>query len=225
MIEETLARSIFKINPQAIAKAAIESISKLHPEVREILFQSKNEQTFSSLLASELNSTFGLKHTSFLTEIKGETITRKDLKKVPNFHDIALLDADGKIEVTVENKAWYHFDGAKGVHGKIGQTVIEGLNWDIGKTLITMKKDGSRGFILFIVMTPKIFTKYESSHKTSLKRAGGNLGKYRSDGASGFLQLMKSQNELKDISHAPFSSGQGSESNFCLDVFCAELVK
>ena len=99
MIEETLARSIFKINPQAIAKAAIESISKLHPEVREILFQSKNEQTFSSLLASELNSTFGLKHTSFLTEIKGETITRKDLKKVPNFHDIALLDADGKIEV------------------------------------------------------------------------------------------------------------------------------
>jgi hypothetical protein len=108
-----------------VADLARRAIMNCPDPIREILLSSKNEQTFSGLLANELTlyPTLALgksttNPTGFvLLEFKGKDYVRKTeegKKKSRNFHDLTIVDENGEIDLIIENKFWYHFDGCKG---------------------------------------------------------------------------------------------------------------
>ena len=108
-----------ELDSKVIAELALESITGLTPFQQDLIFQTKKEQTFSSLLASGLQSNFDPTILRALVELKGKekVVKSKDkatLKKNRNTHDVALIDSEANFQLILENKVWYHFDGAKG---------------------------------------------------------------------------------------------------------------
>lgn len=206
-----------------IAESMLSSLKELTPKIREVLFQSKSEQTFSGLLAEKLNSNLDTADSKFLVEIKGQESRSETGKKSLNSHDIALLDGTGSIKLTIENKVWYHFDGAKGAAGTLNQNVVDQLQGDILKTNATIGANGNQGFILICLVTPMSFTKYESSHKTALKRVNGNLETYMRDSLAGITSHLSQVKHLKDLIHLNYQPESGNVRSGALDIFCAEI--
>ena len=211
------------INSHLIADSMKTSIQNLSTNIREILFQSKSEQTFSELLCEKLNSQLEISDSKFLVEIKGQESKSETGKKTLNSHDIALLDCTGTLRLTIENKVWYHFDGAKGLNGVLNQNVIDQLKGDIFKTRLSMDTYRNQGFILICLVTPNLFTKYESSHKTALKRVNGDFEIYMRDSVAGIRSYLSTVNHLKDLIHLNYRLEAGNIRSGMLDIFCAEI--
>ena len=211
------------LSSQLIANSALNSITSLNPVVREILFQSKNEQTFSGILSQDLNQKFKTDGIQVMTEVKGVAVPKLSGKYGRNSHDLALLDEKGKIRFTLENKVWYHFDGSKGLKAIINPNVIKNLEDDIKKIKVTQKVHPGKGFLLLNIVTPAVFDKYESEHKTVLNRVNGELAKYKSECLEGFADALKSYSELQNLTHVHFQADKNDLEQGFLDIFCAEI--
>lgn len=227
------------LNSELIAKLSAESVLALSAPVQELLLQSKSEQTFSGLLSSHLNAHAPLAlskqqdphSATVLLEFKGvdyKKKTAKGVKKSRNFHDLAIVNQDGRIEVIIENKFWYHFDGSKGKKSpkpeKGIKTQIDGDIFKIKQTLGT-DREGRKAFLLLNIVTPGEFTSlptsYKDDHNTLFKRTSGNLDVYRSEGFIGVMEVaQKFEHVADDIFHLPtqkFSSG-GFIDFICLQI-------
>ena len=215
---------IENISASLIANTALNSIASLNPVVRERLFQSKNEQSFSGILSQNLNQQFTSEGIQVMTEIKGVPVPKFDGKYGRNSHDLALLDENGKIRFTLENKVWYHFDGSKGVKAVINPNLIENLEADMKKIKVTQKENPGKGFLLLNIVTPAVFDKYESEHKTVLNRVNGDLARYKQECLEGFSITLENQTELKNMVHLDFQVNAGDLKQGFLDIFCAEIA-
>jgi len=216
------------ISASWLTRIAVGVVETLPAAVRETLFQTKQEQTFSSLIASKLNSEFshGAQKIA-LVEIRGKSLNNKRR----NTHDIALLNHEGKKLCLVENKVWYHFDGAKGRRRpKIEKGVVNQLRLDIEKlkrTLCDEKGHGASGLILLNIVTPKDTNQLPSSYRKALeialKREEGSMSSLVESGLKGiFGEIEKATKVLLPISHL-FREFDGATSR--LDVICAEVRK
>ena len=184
-----------EITASSLANLALSCFQSVSLETQELLLQSKNEQTFSGLLAAALQNTPSIKPGSALVEIKGVNYTQKDSVS-RNFHDIAIVNQNAQSEILIENKVWYHFDGAKGKKtAKIEPN-------DIFKVQLTLSQldEKARAFILVHIVTPadieRIPKSYLSAHKSSFARVGGDWDRYRREGLEGIsnsFSLFKSQ--------------------------------
>ncbi len=207
--------------------------------IREILLSSKNEQTFSGLLANELtlyptlalgNSTTN--PTGFvLLEYKGTDYIRRTeegKKKSRNFHDLTIVDEDGEIDLIIENKFWYHFDGCKGkIKPKPEKGIKKQIEGDIFKIKQTFSEGPSdkKGFILINVVTPGnpnlIPPSYLSEHKKVWERTNGALSVYRQEGLDGVMSVLdKYSRDLHPISVEGLAGG--TDGGF-IDFICAEV--
>jgi len=223
-----------------IADMASRAIRKCPNPIRETLLSSKNEQTFSGLLASELASclTLSLGNSTInpsgfvLLEFKGKDYirkTEKGKKKSRNFHDLSIVDEDGEINLIIENKFWYHFDGCKGKRNpKPEKGIKEQLEGDIFKIkrTLTEENSGKKGFILINVVTPGnpnlIPPSYLSEHKKVWDRTSGDIARYRQEGLDGVLSVVKKYS--KDL-HSISSEGLGESSDGgFIDFICAEVT-
>jgi hypothetical protein len=223
-----------------IADMASKAIRKCPNSIREILLSSKNEQTFSGLLASELAlyPTLALGNSTtnpsgfVLLEFKGKDYirqTEKGKKKSRNFHDLSIVDEDGEINLIIENKFWYHFDGCKGKSKpKPEKGIRKQLEGDIFKIRQTLSEKNSekKGFILLNVVTPGnpnlIPPSYLSEHKKVWDRTRGDIAKYRQEGLDGVLSVVnKYSKDLRSISIEGL--GESSDGGF-IDFICAEVA-
>ena len=214
---------IENLSSRLIANSALKSITSINPVVREILFQSKNEQTFSGILSLDLNQQFKTGGIQVMTEVKGMSVPKLSGKYGRNSHDLALQDENGKIRFTLENKVWYHFDGSKGLKATINPNVIENLEADIKKIKVTQKVHPGKGILLLNIVTPAVFDKYESEHKTVLNRVNGDLARYKQECLEGFSSTLENQTELKNMVHLDFQVNAGDLKQGFLDIFCAEI--
>jgi hypothetical protein len=208
--------------------------------VQEKLLLSKNEQTFSGLLAQELIQLPTLELDGqntpnggqVLLEFKGKEYIKFDRngqeRRTPNFHDITIVNPDAEIEVIIENKVWYHFDGAKGaVRGKPEPGIARQLKADIAKIKQTL--DGSptlkRGFILLNIVTPAdpslIPATYRREHEKAWDRSMHSPAIYREDGLRGIRKVL--DNFDKDLRGMRVVESRNSDSLGALDVVCAEV--
>lgn len=112
------------IDTSIIAEMAARTLDRCTPSIRESLLTSKSEQTFSGLLAEELNRypTLRLNDSEdsqsgkVLLEFKGKDYvnTLSGVKRnTRNFHDIVIVDHEAEIQLIIENKFWYHLMAAK----------------------------------------------------------------------------------------------------------------
>ena len=179
------------------------------PEIQEALLRSKNEQTFSGLLSHELHKYPTLQlgdrrlptSGTVLLEYKGKDYTNRSDEgdsKSRNFHDLSIVNHLGEIEVIIENKFWYHFDGSKGKREpKPEKSIRTQLSDDIYKMRRTLKeRDGARrGFILINVVTPSfpnaLPQSYLYQHQVLWKRTNGDHELYRKTGLDGILKVMQ----------------------------------
>ncbi len=92
-----------EITASSLSSLALNSFQSVSLETQEMLLQSKNEQTFSGLLASSLQDTPSVKPGSALVEIKGINYVIKGSVS-RNFHDIAVVNQDAQSEILIENK-------------------------------------------------------------------------------------------------------------------------
>jgi len=222
-----------------IADMASRAIRKCPNPIRETLLSSKNEQTFSGLLASELDSypTLALGNSTInpsgfvLLEFKGKDYirkTEKGKKKSRNFHDLSIVDEDGEINLIIENKFWYHFDGCKGKgNPKPEKGIKEQLEGDIFKIKRTLADEtsGKKGFILINVVTPGnpslIPPSYLSEHKKVWDRTRGDVSRYRKEGLDGVLSVLEKYS--KDLYPVSIEClGEASDGGF-VDFICAEV--
>ena len=222
-----------------IADLAARAFQSNSPQIREVLLRSKNEQTFSGLLSHELHRypTLQLGNPSnsdsgtVLLEFKGKDYTNRSEDgdtKSRNFHDLSIVNNFGEIEVVIENKFWYHFDGSKGKKSpKPEKGIRTQLSDDIYKMRRTLKErvGGRRGFILLNVVTPTepnaLPKSYLSHHDVLWKRTDGNRNLYRKIGLEGILSVMSDfasdfVNSKPEI--AEVSSGDGF-----VDFICTEI--
>jgi hypothetical protein len=223
-----------------IADMASRAITKCPNSIREILLSSKNEQTFSGLLASELAlyPTLALGNSStnpsgfVMLEFKGKDYMRKTeegKKKSRNSHDLSIVDKDGEINLIIENKFWYHFDGCKGKSKpKPERGIRRQLEGDIFKIRQTLSKENSlkKGFILLNVVTPGnpnlIPPSYLLEHTKVWDRTRGDISRYRQEGLDGVLSVVnKYSKDLHSISIE--SLGETSDGGF-VDFICAEVT-
>ena len=191
-----------EITASSLSNLALSCFQSVSLETQELLLQSKNEQTFSGLLAAALQNMESVAPGSALVEIKGANYTQKDSVS-RNFHDIAIVNQNAQSEILIENKVWYHFDGAKGKKtAKIEPNVISELKDDIFKVQLTLSQldEKARAFILVHIVTPAnielIPKSYLSAHKSSFARVGGDWGRYRHEGLEGIsnsFSLFESQ--------------------------------
>jgi len=209
-----------------LTEVAIDVLQKLPTAVRESVLQTKQEQTFSSLIASKINSEFLTKTQNIaLVEIRGKSTSNKQR----NTHDIALLNESGRKLCIIENKVWYHFDGAKGRRKPtVEKNVLEQLELDIQKIQITLQdqKDVEAiGFVLIHLVTPHEMSmlprSYKKSLESALKREKGSIPSMIESGLNGTLKAL---DQFKQELH-PFSS---SNTNFPetfsrVDVICAQV--
>lgn len=229
-----------KISAAIIAELAWHSFGANSPSVQEILLQSKSEQTFSGLLAQQLQAVkeFNLGQRDnrssgvTLLEYKGvdyEKIYRLKVKVSRNFHDIAVVNHDGEIEIIIENKFWYHFDGSKGVKKpKPEAGITEQLNGDIFKIKQSLSSSlpAKRGFVLINVVTPSspnlLPKSYVGHHQKLWARSNFNLASYRQEGLAGVKSIVDTFKEQSLIDEAIFSSPLVPGRGF-LDIICAEV--
>jgi hypothetical protein len=224
------------LDSKHIAKIALDSIAGLSLSQQELLFQTKKEQTFSAILASELQNQLSVSQFRALVELKGldyvvgATSDRSE-KKNRNTHDVGVLDNEANLKLILENKVWYHFDGAKGSKNiRVEKNVEEQLKQDIFKLRHSAKNlDIKNCYILICVVTPSkpetLPKTYRQSHETALKRTEGDLSQYKRDGLSGIRSVIdKFSQDLSSVVHLGSQSPMGiSESGF-LDVFCAQVI-
>lgn len=211
------------VNSESIATSSLASICALHPNIRELLFQSKNEQTFSGMLASYINLQISEPEFPIMTEIKGVDMLKGDSKLVKNSHDLALVDIEGRISLTIESKVWYHFDGSIGLTGEVNQDVVAGIEGDILKSIRTQKEFGNKAFLLLNVITPKVMKKYENAHNTVLKRVNGDPLRFRAECLKGFTKALNSRSELNSVVHITFEQNSDGTKGGFLDIFAAEI--
>jgi hypothetical protein len=228
------------LNTDVLARLAVQSIVSKPYAVRETLLISKNEQTFSGLLARELASypTLQLDNDKnpdagiTLLELKGKdyiTYDSNDRKKRSrNFHDLSIVNQFAQTEVIIENKVWYHFDGAKGANvGKPEPRIAKQIEADILKIKQTL--DGlpgqRRGFILINVVTPEdpdlIPKSYRAEHKKVWDRCMHDPSLYREEGARGIREVVDSFSRYFTSVHG--ESYSSSDSMGFIDVIAAEV--
>ena len=224
-------------NASIIAGLMMEAIVDLSPAQQELLFQTKKEQTFTSLLTQALQLKMDPAQFRTLVELKGLDYFANDFSssvsaKNRNTHDLGVLDSFANLNMILENKVWYHFDGAKGVKvAKVEKNVREQIKGDIFKLQHTAKHQNiSSSFILITVVTPSrpqnLPKSYRLAHEAAIKRTGGDLNEYRKDGILGFNSaLHKFHSELGQISHLYSNGTLGVDGCGFLDVFCAEVLR
>lgn len=213
-----------------IAERALNSIANLSIDVREKLFQTKSEQTFSGMLSEAINKELITTPYMSLLELKGADYKDRRGKLTRNFHDISIVDGAGEFQVIIENKVWYHFDGAKGSKkAKLEKTFVQQVEGDIKKLQIT-KSDlapNAKCFLLINVVTPahpELLPKsYRSEHEKSWKREGGDFHRYRQAGVAGMLRNLESWLAIRDLAHLSFDVNQNDISQGSLDIFAGEV--
>ena len=214
----------------SLADLALTSFQSASPEIQELLLQSKNEQTFSGLLAANLQSNPTVKPGIALVEVKGTNYTSENSVS-RNFHDIAIVNEEGQSEILIENKVWYHFDGAKGKkRPKIEPRVVSELKDDIFKVQLTLRQldKKARAFILIHIVTPAniecIPKSYLSMHKNAFARVKGEWDRYRHEGLEG---ISNSFSDFEDQykSKVVIKSGTvvSNEAQGFIDIFSVEV--
>ena len=196
------------IDAGVIARLAFRSINENPLPLKEKLLLSKNEQTFSGLLAQELTRypTLALGNDNepgtgrVLLELKGKdykTSSSSGIKTSRNFQDLTIVTPNADIEVIIENKFWYHFDGAKGKNNPkpekgIGIQIKDDI-FKIRQTLSDTKH--GRGFLLLNIVTPgdpdSIPKSYQNDHHRAWSRTNGDFESYRSEGLEGIKKVLK----------------------------------
>lgn len=229
-----------KIDSQKIAYLSLTAFEANPPDIQEILIQSKSEQTFSGLLADQIkhHEEFSFKQTSVehagvvLLEFKGtdyQKIGNGKVKHSRNFHDISIVNGRGELEIVIENKFWYHFDGSKGTRKPVPYVGIrDQIEGDIYKIRHSFSTDEKlrRGFVLIHLVTPLITERlpkaYQRAHHSLWERAEQNSEKYRRIGLGGVLSVLSGflDTDLDGFSLA--SSPQSKDKGF-IDVICAEV--
>lgn len=228
------------ISSQLIANLTLSAFEANPPAIQEILLQSKSEQTFTGILANQIMhyEEFGFTQLSekhpgaVLLEFKGtdyQKIENGKIKPSRNFHDLSVVNQQGELEVIIENKFWYHFDGSKGVkkpapnrgiHKQLGADIFK-----IRKSLSEESRDG-RGFILLHIVTPlspELLPKtYQTSHQALWQRAEQNLEQYRRKGLEGVLKILGEFLDTDLVDYSTTSSPLTHDKGF-LDIICAEV--
>ena len=220
-----------EVSAGTIAQLALNSFESLSRETQELLLRSKNEQTFSGLLAAHMQREPNIQTGAALVEIKGFNYLNAGTKS-RNVHDVAVVNSLGESEILIENKVWYHFDGAKGKrNAKVEPNVIKQLKADIFKIKLTLKNlpAGARGFLLVHILTPtdidNIPQSYLKHHLGSIARVDGDWVKYRVEGMDGIRSVFeKFKAELKfPVAEASNrSKSQGAQG--ALDILCVEVL-
>jgi hypothetical protein len=158
-------------------------------------------------------------------EIRGRSVSAKQR----NTHDIAILSHQGKKLCIIENKVWYHFDGAKGrIRPKVEKDVVDQLATDIEKIQLTLRDEEGNtasGFVLLNVVTPQetslLPSSYRNSLNTALKREKGSMSSLMESGLNGIFETLADFREkLHPHSHS-FRHFAGTDSR--LDVICAQV--
>jgi hypothetical protein len=226
------------IDAGVIAQLAFRSINESPLPLKEKLLLSKNEQTFSGLLAQELTRypTLALGDDNepgtgrVLLESKGkdyQTSSSSGIKTSRNFHDLTIVTSNADIEVIIENKFWYHFDGAKGKNNPkpekgIGVQIRDDI-FKIRQTLSSTKH--GRGFLLINVVTPgdpdSIPKSYQSDHQRAWSRTNGNFKSYRAEGLEGIKQVLNTF--AADFVSIEIESTDWGGSLGAADFICAEV--
>lgn len=227
------------LDSQIIAYLSSKAISRIPREVKKTLLLSKSEQTFSGLLADALESELTLRIGDFsdlesgivLLEYKGKdysSMTAQGIKNSRNYHDLSVVNHFGEIEVIIENKFWYHFDGTKGKRNpKPENGIKKQVTGDIFKIRQTLAGQSvlRKGFILLNIVTPGnpelIPSSYQDDHRKVWDRTNHDIDQYRKEGLEGFQSVISSfSKDLKDVSYysAPLSSDEGF-----IDFICAEV--
>lgn len=225
-----------KIGAEEIANMAVKSLTELTSDQQELLFQTKKEQTFSAILASKMQDYLDSSQFRVLVELKGvdyqvKATSKVGEKKNRNTHDLGVLDLTAKLNLILENKVWYHFDGAKGSRTvRVEKNVREQLKADIFKLKHTgIRQDVKNCFVLVNIVTPsnpEVLPKsYRDSHDAAIKRTKGDFSRYRSDGVFGIKSVIEEfSSEFTSIVHLGTNSPIGVAGSGFLDVFCAQLV-
>jgi hypothetical protein len=227
-----------ELDSKVIAELALESITGLTPFQQDLIFQTKKEQTFSSLLVSGLQSNFDPTILRALVELKGEekVVKSKDkatLKKNRNTHDVALIDSEANFQLILENKVWYHFDGAKGRKNRtVNPHIEEQLIPDIYKLRLTASAQATKpkSFVLLNLVTPSdpslLPSAYFGDHEKAFKRVGESIEQYRLDGIEGVSSVFhKHHKEVSSLIHLSSNLKMGISGSAMIDVFCAEIVQ
>jgi hypothetical protein len=227
------------LDTQLIADLSFLAFDRNPPALKETLLLSKSEQTFSGLLADALKIYPTIRIGDFsdqesgivLLEYKGRDYSRKTdkgVKKSRNYHDLSVVNQFGEIEVIIENKFWYHFDGTKGKRNpKPEKGIKEQLSDDIFKIRRTLTGQSvlRKGFVLLNIVTPGnpelIPSSYQEDHRKVWDRTNHDIEQYRKEGLEGFQSVISTfSNDLKDIAlrSAPFCTSEG-----IIDFICAEV--
>ena len=227
---------ILNLDSAAIAGLMFDSISDLSPAQQDLLFQTKKEQTFSALLANRLQKSQESKNLSSFVELKGveklvKGTDKASIKKNRNTHDVCLIDDDAVFHLLLENKVWYHFDGAKGrKNKKVNPDIEDQLVPDIKKLTLTALDQTNRPtcFVLVNLVTPsdpsKLPSTYFGDHNKAFKRVKEQVDIYRQDGVNGLKGVIEKYSErLLPVSHVSSANPLGINGSAFLDVFCAEI--
>jgi hypothetical protein len=227
------------LDSEIIAHFSSKAISRIPREVKETLLLSKSEQTFSGLLADVLKIELTIRIGDFsdlesgivLLEYKGKdysSTTAQGVKYSRNYHDLSVVNHFGEIEVIIENKFWYHFDGTKGTRNPKPESGIrKQLTDDIFKIRQTLAGQSvlRKGFVLLNIVTPGnpelIPSSYKNEHRKVWDRTNHDIDQYRKQGLEGFQSVISSfSKDLKDIAlrSAPLCTGEGF-----IDFICAEV--
>lgn len=235
------------LDSQLIADLSFWAVDRIPRAVKETLLSSKSEQTFSGLLADELKLYPTIRIGDFsdqesglvLLEFKGRDYSRKTsagVKNSRNYHDLSIVNQRGEIEVIIENKYWYHFDGTKGTRNpKPEKGIKEQLSDDIFKIRQTLAGQSllRKGFVLLNIVTPGnpelIPSSYQDDHRKVRDRTHHDINQYRKEGLEGFQSVISSlSKDLKDIStntlkdNEPLDTSLPSSGGF-IDFICAEV--
>jgi hypothetical protein len=226
------------IDAGVIAQLAFRSINENPTPLKEKLLLSKNEQTFSGLLAQELTRypTLALGNGSesgmgrVLLELKGKDYQKYSaggIKTSRNFHDLTIVTPNADIEVIIENKFWYHFDGAKGKNNPkpekgIGIQIKDDI-FKIRQTLSDTKH--GRGFLLLNIVTPgdpdSIPKSYQDDHQRAWSRTNGDFENYRAEGLNGIKSALNTF--AADFVSMEIESSDWGSSLGAADFICAEV--
>lgn len=211
-----------------------DALIELSPNIQDLLFQTKKEQTFSALLAGKVQIKLNNSGSKCLVELKGVDKTNKSRisQKYRNTHDVCIIDADARFEMILENKVWYHFDGAKGLRTKIINPNIEKqLVPDLEKIRHTSSAFNNRsaGFVMICLVTPSEFSQLPNSYardlRNALQRTDGNMDVLRQEGISGVLSVLhKYQGLIGPISYVSSTNSLGVNRSGILDVIAAEVL-
>jgi hypothetical protein len=229
------------LDSRLITLIASRSYYRTSPQVQELLLLSKNEQTFSGILAQELTQSTALQLDQLtdsnaglvLLELKGKDYLKRNAngveKATRNFHDLTIVNNDAEIEVIIENKVWYHFDGAKGaVRGKPEPGIARQIKADIEKIKQTLDGSSSirRGFILLNILTPGntvlIPASYKKEHDKAWDRCMHSTTMYREEGLNGIRKVLG--NFDADLRSVEIENFTNSDTGGFIDFICAEVI-